>query len=1593
MPDRPALFYLDAIRNLRGEPSVTSPHGHPHSLKIERVFTKPRGWTAPAYGDADPNAGYAAAGARLTDIHVTGGDNINVEYYTCYEALGSRAEQDLWNEQPKTYPYGDVNFPRITRKYRFFKDSIPALVIGATADTIFSASNLFNLQEEGESSVVVVLTAFFDDIPTVAQQEIGEDGNEGLGLSIAYPYGASAYPVLTYRARVLNSAYVPATDSQGCPIPGYTTLQLTSQGKEPAQDAPTVSVMTLEYQRVPGLVLTASIDAAKLPRQLTPIPAYYLNNDLLTTTKQVVAYGTQADTPSTTILSSKVEADGTLKAIKTNVVRANPTLPIVYLPRMAENYGGAQAQEYRQIVAVTTPGTLNAAIDSAVTLISVVAPWFNRIDQRTNPLSPLEAELVYTIIPDFATLYGIENKSNIPDKFLQGFNLETVEDWMNTTGTVPSDDYIDPADLYPASTAISIKIVPETIYRAKRTTISLPAGSVLPTLTATRRNEHGQVETLVESITDGSQTLPTITALITAASQDPIGGGLFLRSITTIPSVYAGDEYTVEIPNAIPEEFRALALTTSHALTAAGTATMPTLGTGEYRKSVRQVDAQTIRTETTALNTAALPLTVTDSELVDGNAVSITKTLKAGTQSFTASALTLDGSGVRDLGNGLTLMTVRALPSYPTLQGQTIDNKFGLPLPFTSQEMSPAAAAAYAGQSNKEIIPKTQLLSQVRDVSLTTAGATILDAYCKPMPGVVARVNGIPDVLLSVGVEWNTSNGKADSSETASASASGSSGHIEANLRNSAQASASIIPSVVPVILTPEVNNRPVMDYYFFVPDGSSVAAVLSKLSTIIGGTVNPWPLFQTVSHTIVCKGEKVSVRASASTGLSVSFGENGNALSRSQGNSADQDTTSISQTTTIKPTIHGDILVGASSNGGNGDLQLPPGVGVIGPVGGVIVTNTTQQATLSANAASAIPAWGLSASRSVSLTAKASVSPSKLAATPGLTAIPSTGLYAMDINSDPFKEGRTLVRVRVFDFASLTSANAGVGVGTNITPDAVTANVLTNTPVLVGTNASSPTATFTDITPPSILVDLADQSVRTGSKVTLSVSASGAAPLAYQWSKDGTVIPGVTGSSYVIAAVALSNAGSYTVAISNSFGSTASRAATLTVNTPVSITTQPAAATANVGDSVTFSVTAAGTNLVYEWRQNNIPIPGATGTSYTIPSVATTNAGNYKVRVSNVLGAIFSSIATLSVNVASAAPTIQTQPSGGAYNVGDSLSLAVAVTGTTPFTYQWRMNGTPISGATASTFNIASLHTTDAGTYSVTITNSVGSVTSSGAAITVAQVPPVINSITPIQRIKVNQTITLTVNATGDGLTYQWYRSYGLEVGPPETSDSTYAISGATSASFSMSPSVISAEIEATPAYSNMPLGPLNYINKKFVVVVSNSAGSVVGQAQVLVVPTNAPATPTMRISSPLYNNYSGTPESVVLGLGLDTPWTEDLVFTLTNNANNSGPFTDNNGNPIYPAQITIPAGSLGTLDTYVNGSGSNMSPGGVDGVHTLFYTMSAEDFTTGYTGNPSKQEGTLEFTAKGKITKNGGTLATQTATDDVPVPYFVPS
>ncbi|MDX2187602.1 MAG: immunoglobulin domain-containing protein [Opitutaceae bacterium] len=327
--------------------------------------------------------------------------------------------------------------------------------------------------------------------------------------------------------------------------------------------------------------------------------------------------------------------------------------------------------------------------------------------------------------------------------------------------------------------------------------------------------------------------------------------------------------------------------------------------------------------------------------------------------------------------------------------------------------------------------------------------------------------------------------------------------------------------------------------------------------------------------------------------------------------------------------------------------------------------------------------------------------------------------------------------------------------------------------------------------------------SATVGQKVTFSVSASGTAPFTYQWYKDGVALSGATASTHVIASVSSAHAGGYTVTVSNSAGSATSAVSTLAISAPASppsITTQPSAVTVTEGGAASFTVSASGgTPLSYQWRKDGVAITGATSASYSIPATAATHSGSYSVVVTNSSGSVTSNAASLTVNPVVVAPTILAHPTSASALAGSSLTLSVNATGSGTLSYQWKKNGANITGATSASLSLTGITTANGGTYSVVVTNSVGSVTSNAATVTVTTltVAPSISSQPSSQSVNVGSPLVLSVAVDGTApFTYQWKKG-GIN------------ILGATSSTFSVN----SAALGNAGDYS---------------VVVTNSAGSV---------------------------------------------------------------------------------------------------------------------------------------------------------------------
>lgn len=173
----------------------------------------------------------------------------------------------------------------------------------------------------------------------------------------------------------------------------------------------------------------------------------------------------------------------------------------------------------------------------------------------------------------------------------------------------------------------------------------------------------------------------------------------------------------------------------------------------------------------------------------------------------------------------------------------------------------------------------------------------------------------------------------------------------------------------------------------------------------------------------------------------------------------------------------------------------------------------------------------------------------------------------------------------------------------------------------------------------PAITVEPASRTNLPATTASFNVTAVGSDLFTYQWLKNGAPlitsanVLGAKASNLTMSNVFGSDAGEYSVAIGNSFGSITSQVAVLTVLDPL-VAVQPSSISTRAGQSVSFSLTATGTQPIqYQWRRDGSPIPGATATALALTNVQPVDAAHYDVLVSNVFGSTTSAVAVLTVN------------------------------------------------------------------------------------------------------------------------------------------------------------------------------------------------------------------------------------------------------------------------------------------------------------------------------------------------------------------------
>ena len=277
------------------------------------------------------------------------------------------------------------------------------------------------------------------------------------------------------------------------------------------------------------------------------------------------------------------------------------------------------------------------------------------------------------------------------------------------------------------------------------------------------------------------------------------------------------------------------------------------------------------------------------------------------------------------------------------------------------------------------------------------------------------------------------------------------------------------------------------------------------------------------------------------------------------------------------------------------------------------------------------------------------------------------------------------------------------------------------------------------------------------GTPGTFQVTATGSP--APTFSETGALPAGVsfTAGGILGGTPAAGTAGSYPITITaqNGILPPATQSFTLTVNQAPAITSANNATFA-LGVASTFTVTATGTPAPTLSETGSLPsgVTFAAATGILSGTPATGSGGTYPIGFSaqNGVGGGATQSFTLTVNTP---PSITTQPSNQTVPPGQTGKFSVVATGNAPLSYQWSMNGIPVSGATSSSYTTPATTSLNNGeVFTVAVSNAQGSATSNLASLTVSGPGALVASLATVNfgNVQVGGSSSVSVQVTNFG-------------------------------------------------------------------------------------------------------------------------------------------------------------------------------------------------------------------------------------------------
>lgn len=343
---------------------------------------------------------------------------------------------------------------------------------------------------------------------------------------------------------------------------------------------------------------------------------------------------------------------------------------------------------------------------------------------------------------------------------------------------------------------------------------------------------------------------------------------------------------------------------------------------------------------------------------------------------------------------------------YHTLPGTVLttitqDQQYSIPTTKTTQPILASTVTEPAATLGKNIsfVP----VNAVESTKIVEAfDPAVMAAFY--IPFISRGTIDLPRTLVSLTAVWDVTTGTGSYNEAGSGATSGADAALSISSTGRGQGSASVLCDLIERYSEPPFGLVDFVDYFFFLPNPVTQAAALAAASTFATAfrgsttTVLPMPIWRPAAQTIIVKGQKVSLSAEATARSAVSLNASVASQSSSEGEGENQDFGSTVRAITIPPCLHGPMMIQ-------------------GPLTNTSTAHASASAVITGGgglpSASATPA-------ALAVAAMGSIFPTTL---PGTfpQGIPKTGIYAERIDVEVYAKGYSTVRVRAFDFESIT--------------------------------------------------------------------------------------------------------------------------------------------------------------------------------------------------------------------------------------------------------------------------------------------------------------------------------------------------------------------------------------------------------------------------------------------------------------------------------------------------------------------------------------------------------------------------------------------